>query len=195
MYLHYLECFYNPPGEEGGQRCCPALPTYKKAEKLHLITLKWQLLRNDVSTGAAKPREEVMPPLWMAWQKVTLALGQLHFFLRNAAECAAGETKFYCLTFPVEVEKLFDKCVIIFMGATVNPVPLDRLLCSCVLLPGFSVPNVLPPVGIDCQRLHSFICITALCFFRVFLRAINKFAETMNQKFLENMNFEVQVSI
>uniref|UniRef100_A0A8C5IVJ2 C2 DOCK-type domain-containing protein n=1 Tax=Junco hyemalis TaxID=40217 RepID=A0A8C5IVJ2_JUNHY len=30
---------------------------------------------------------------------------------------------------------------------------------------------------------------------RVFLRAINKFAETMNQKFLENMNFEVQVSI
>uniref|UniRef100_A0A8C0BIB7 Dedicator of cytokinesis 2 n=1 Tax=Buteo japonicus TaxID=224669 RepID=A0A8C0BIB7_9AVES len=30
---------------------------------------------------------------------------------------------------------------------------------------------------------------------RVFLRAINKFAETMNQKFLENMDFEVQVSI
>uniref|UniRef100_A0A8C4UBD8 Dedicator of cytokinesis 2 n=1 Tax=Falco tinnunculus TaxID=100819 RepID=A0A8C4UBD8_FALTI len=28
---------------------------------------------------------------------------------------------------------------------------------------------------------------------RVFLRAINKFAETMNQKFLENMNFEVQL--
>lgn len=31
-------------------------------------------------------------------------------------------------------------------------------------------------------------------FFRVFLRAINKFSETMNQKFLENMNFEEQVS-
>uniref|UniRef100_A0A8D2PYM4 Dedicator of cytokinesis 2 n=1 Tax=Zosterops lateralis melanops TaxID=1220523 RepID=A0A8D2PYM4_ZOSLA len=30
---------------------------------------------------------------------------------------------------------------------------------------------------------------------RVFLRAINKFAETMNQKFLENMNFEVQVNM
>lgn len=29
---------------------------------------------------------------------------------------------------------------------------------------------------------------------RVFLRAINKFAETMNQKFLEHMNFEFQVS-
>uniref|UniRef100_A0A672TJS1 Dedicator of cytokinesis 2 n=1 Tax=Strigops habroptila TaxID=2489341 RepID=A0A672TJS1_STRHB len=28
---------------------------------------------------------------------------------------------------------------------------------------------------------------------RVFLRAINRFAETMNQKFLENMNFEVQL--
>ncbi|XP_074816781.1 dedicator of cytokinesis protein 2 [Natator depressus] len=28
---------------------------------------------------------------------------------------------------------------------------------------------------------------------RVFLRAINKFAETMNQKFLENMDFEVQL--
>uniref|UniRef100_F6Y0J7 Dedicator of cytokinesis 2 n=1 Tax=Ornithorhynchus anatinus TaxID=9258 RepID=F6Y0J7_ORNAN len=28
---------------------------------------------------------------------------------------------------------------------------------------------------------------------RVFLRAINKFAETMNQKFLEHMNFEVQL--
>ncbi|XP_069510411.1 dedicator of cytokinesis protein 2 isoform X2 [Ambystoma mexicanum] len=28
---------------------------------------------------------------------------------------------------------------------------------------------------------------------RVFLRAINKFAETMNQKFLDNMNFEVQL--
>ncbi|XP_078509500.1 dedicator of cytokinesis protein 2 isoform X2 [Lissotriton helveticus] len=28
---------------------------------------------------------------------------------------------------------------------------------------------------------------------RVFLRAINKFAETMNQKFLENMHFEVQL--
>ncbi|KAJ8798035.1 hypothetical protein J1605_016918 [Eschrichtius robustus] len=28
---------------------------------------------------------------------------------------------------------------------------------------------------------------------RVFLRAINKFAETMNQKFLENMNFEFQL--
>lgn len=30
---------------------------------------------------------------------------------------------------------------------------------------------------------------------RVFLRAINKFAETMNQKFLENTNFEFQVSV
>lgn len=33
-----------------------------------------------------------------------------------------------------------------------------------------------------------------LCF-RVFLRAINKFAETMNQKFLEHTNFEFQVSL
>lgn len=30
---------------------------------------------------------------------------------------------------------------------------------------------------------------------RVFLRAINKFAEIMNQKFLEHTNFEFQVSI
>lgn len=29
---------------------------------------------------------------------------------------------------------------------------------------------------------------------RVFLRAINKFAEIMNQKFLEHTNFEFQVS-
>lgn len=30
---------------------------------------------------------------------------------------------------------------------------------------------------------------------RVFLRAINKFAETMNQKFLEHTSFEFQVSV
>lgn len=129
MYFHCLECFYNPPGEEGGQRCCPALPTCKKDEKLNLISLKWQLLSNDVSTGAVRPQEEVMPPLWMiwVWQKVTLDLEELLCFLRNAAECAAGETKFYCLTFPAEVEKLFDNCVIIFRGDTVNPVALYRL--------------------------------------------------------------------
>lgn len=53
-----------------------------------------------------------------------------------------------------------------------------------------------PPylVGTGSQRSHLFMCIFAFLF-RVFLRAINKFAETMNQKFLENMNFEVQVSI
>lgn len=139
--------------------------------------------------------------IWV-WQKVTLGLKEWLCFLRNAAECAAGESKLYCLAFPAEVEKLFDNCVILLMGSPVNPVPLCRLslLCSCVMLPVCSEPNVLPlslTVGIDCQGLHSFISITAfsLLFFRVFLRAINKFAETMNQKFLENMNFEVQVSI
>lgn len=146
------------------------LPSPPVRKLKSLITWKWQLLTNYVSTGAVKPWEEVMPPLWMiwVWQKVTLDLEELLCFLRNAAECAAGETKFYCLTFPAEVEKLSDNCVILFMGDTVNSVPLYRLLCSCVVLSVCSVPNVLLPVshtvGSDCQRLHSFICITALCF-------------------------------
>lgn len=47
----------------------------------------------------------------------------------------------------------------------------------------------------EIPRVNNSLSASLLFCFRVFLRAINKFAETMNQKFLENMNFEVQVSI
>lgn len=168
--------------------------------------MQLQLLTNDVSTGAvSNPWEEEVPPLWTSWvwQKVTLGLKELLSFLRNAELCAAEETKFYCLTFPAEVEKLFDNCVIFLMGNTINPVPLDRLSPAVLRCELWCFQCV------QCQMcFHQYhtgwvsiargcihLSLSLLFLFRVFLRAINKFAETMNQKFLENMNFEVQVSI
>lgn len=86
------------------------------------MSLKWQLLTNDVSTGAVsavKPPGEGDATLV---NDLGLAGGDIEFerlalcFLRNAAECAAEETKFSCLTFPAEVEQLFDNCVNFFCG-------------------------------------------------------------------------------
>ena len=46
------------------------------------------------------------------------------------------------------------------------------------------------------QYLNVFLCVLCVCLsIRVFLRAINTYADTMNHKFLNNNDFEVQVSL
>lgn len=120
------------------------------------------------------------------------------FFQEYNVLCSRGKKR--CLNFSGKINKLFDSyaqnCWCIS-----NMSHTEQTCCVhlCVNLDSFSVLKVFSSIGIphkirvEFQRIYLLIYV--FFFFRVFLRAINKFAETMNQKFLENMNFEVQVSI
>ncbi|XP_043925470.1 dedicator of cytokinesis protein 2 [Protopterus annectens] len=60
---------------------------------------------------------------------------------------------------------------------------LDFLMETFIMFKDLIGKNVYPPDWMTMSMVQN----------RVFLRAISKFAETMNQKFLENRNFEVQL--
>lgn len=76
---------------------------------------------------------------------------------------------------------------------------LFKVILTCLLLINQSIPKkiywidwlVLLEITLAfCRRVYQHVYVLSI---RVFLRAINTYAETMNQKFLNNDDFEVQV--